>query len=338
MENKPEEKNEDWLRNLPVQSEPEGFKSAEMIVCPQCARKNAPTRLKCLYCNADLPTTENASSYVRLSRKLESWEKGFNIILLSDNQTLSSAENFSNAAKMLRLEKHDLQRILDTQKTLPLARAESETEAEIISKNLNEQGISTKVLSDEKLEIEKPPRRLRGIEFSTDKIVLVLFNVDEVVEISREDLQLIVFGALFERKIETTQKQQRKKENKILETTELSNDELLIDVYSKNDSIGYRIETKGFDFSCLDDEKNLLAAQNMKILLEKLRAFAPDAKFEADYRAVRAELSRVWEVEERKDSKGLKKKSFGQFNLESVTTINNLRQFTRYSRMHKQLL
>lgn len=337
MENDHEQTNEDWLRNLPVQSETESFKPAEMVDCPQCARKNAPTRLKCLYCNADLPTAETSAAHVRLSRKLESWEKGFNVILLPDNQNID-AENLRRAAKTLRLEIFDLQRILDARKALPLACAESATEAEIIVKNLNEQGIGTKILSDEKLETDKPPRRLRGIEFFDDKINLILFNVDEIAEVKREDLQLIVFGALFERQIETTQKQQRKKENKILETTELSSDELLIDIYSRADAIGYRIETNGFDFSCLGDEKQMLAAQNMKTLLEKLRAFAPDAKFEADYRALRAELSQIWEVEERKNSKGLKKKSFGQFNLESVTTINNLRQFTRYSRMHKQLL
>ncbi|MGI8467531.1 MAG: zinc finger Ran-binding domain-containing protein [Pyrinomonadaceae bacterium] len=335
------EKNEkihagDWLKDLPLRSENESFKPEEMTDCPKCERKNAPTRLKCLYCDAELPVTENAA-FKRLSRKLEAWEKGFNIIL-SPNDKNPDAENYAEIAKMLRLENEDLRKILDAGKSLPLARAESETEAEIISKNLTERGFDAAVVSDEKLEIERPPRRLRGLEFFEDKIGLKLFNADEIAEISREDLCLIVSGALFERKIEATQKRQRNKENEILQTTELSSDESLIDIYSRRDKIGYRIESKGFDFSCLAGEKELLAARNMKKLVEKFRAVAPAAKFVEDYDSIRAELSLVWEVEEKKDSRGFSKKGFGKFNLESVTTISNLRQFTRYSRLRRNLL
>src|SRR4051812_22877911 len=72
---------EDRLKNLPLQSGNEGFAPEQMTACPKCSRKNPPTRLKCLYCGEDLPVTE-ASSVRQLSRKLEPWEKGFNIIFL----------------------------------------------------------------------------------------------------------------------------------------------------------------------------------------------------------------------------------------------------------------
>ncbi|MGI9036425.1 MAG: zinc finger Ran-binding domain-containing protein [Pyrinomonadaceae bacterium] len=338
MDEKNEKKSgEDWLKNLPLQSGGEGFSLEEMTICPKCERKNAPTRIKCLYCGAEkLPVTETAAPK-QLSRKLEAWEKGFNVIFLPDGK-ISDEKNFAEIAKMLRLETQDLREIFAAQKTLPLARAESESEAEIIVKNLTERGLHAAILSDEKLEIKKPPRRLRGLEFSAEKTNLVLFNGDEIAEIRREDLCLIVTGALFERKIEATRKHQRKGEDKILETTELSSDEFLIDIYNQNDAIGYRIESKGFDFSCLAGEKELLAAQNIKKLARRFQAFAPDANFDEDYNNVRAELSRVWEVEEKKDSKGFQKKGFGKFNLESVTTINNLQQFTRYSRLRRNFL
>ncbi|MGI8556434.1 MAG: hypothetical protein ACR2LT_08790 [Pyrinomonadaceae bacterium] len=338
MEEKEEKvQTDEWLKNLPLQSQNEGFKPEEMIACPQCERKNAPTRIKCLYCGAELPAVTEISAVKHLSRKLEAWEKGFNIIFLPSGKNLNT-ENFGEIAKILRLDKEDLQKIFETGKPLPLACAESEAEAEIISKHLKEKGIDSIVLGGEKLEINKPARRLRGIEFFADKIILILFNSDEIAEIACEDLFLIVSGAVFERKIEATQKRQRSKENKVLETTELSTDELLIDIYSRRDTLGYRIEAKGFDFSCLASEKKLLAAQNMKNLLEKFHAVAPAAKFDTDYISVRAELSRVWEVEQNTNSKGIQKKGFGQYNLESVTTINNLRQFTRYSRLRRNLL
>ena len=64
----------------------------------------------------------------------------------------------------------------------------------------------------------------------------------------------------------------------------------------------------------------------------------PAAGFAGDYLRVRDILGKVWEVEEKKDSRGLQRKAFGTFNLENVTTINNLAQFTKYSRLRRQLL
>lgn len=337
MEKKPEQIHpNNWLKDLPLQTQNEAFKPEEMLVCPKCERLSPPNRLRCFYCDSELPIAESRFLKPNL-RKLETWEKGFNIVCSPDNlnpETLRIAE----IAKLLKLEQEDLQKIFAAKKPLPLARAESETEAEIIVKRLKESGVDSFVLSDEKLKIETVTRRLRGIEFFDDRLILILFNADEIAEIAREDLCLIVSGALFERKIESTEKHNRKKENEILEAVELSWDELLIDIYSRNDAIGYRIEAKGFDFSGLENEKQLLAKENMKSMVEKLRLVAPKAKFDADYRRLRNELGKIWEVEQKKDSKGLHKKGFGKFNLESVTTIDNLLQFTKYSRLQWQLL
>jgi hypothetical protein len=49
-------------------------------------------------------------------------------------------------------------------------------------------------------------------------------------------------------------------------------------------------------------------------------------------------LNRVWEVEEKRDSKGLQRKSFGGMNLESIITVSNLAQFNKYSRLQRHLL
>jgi hypothetical protein len=337
MEKKPEQIHPDnWLKDLSLQPQNEAFKPEEMLVCPKCERLSPPNRLKCFYCNGELPVTEIQFLKPNL-RKLETWEKGFNIVCLPDN--LNQEElNISEVAKLLKLEQEDTRKILAAGKALPIARAESETEAEIVAARLKESGVDSFILSDEKLKIETVTRRLRGIEFFDDRLVLILFNADEIVEISHEDLCLIVSGALFARKIESTEKHNRKKENEIVEAIELSSDELLIDIYSRDDTIGYRIESKGFDFSGLENEKQLLANENMKSLVEKLRTVAPNAKFDGDYRRLRNELGKIWEVEQRKDSKGLHKKGFGKFNLESVTTVDNLSQFTKYSRLQRQLL
>jgi hypothetical protein len=337
MEKKPEQIHADgWLKDLPAQTQLEGFKPDEMIACSKCQRLSAPNRLRCFYCNGELPVTETKFIKPNL-RQLESWEKGFNLIYLPDSSNFAG-DKLSAVASFLRFEPEDLQGILSSRKPLPLARLESETEAQVVAQNLKEFGVETLVLSDEKLKIEMNPRRLRGMEFFDDKLVLILFSWDEIAEIARQELRLIVSGAIFVRKIESTERHQRKGENKILNTAEVSSDEFLIDIYSDDDSIGYRIETKGFDFSCLGSEKQLLAKENIKTLVEKLRAFAPDAKVNEDYRQIRAALNSVWELEQKKDSKGVQKKGFGKVTLESITIVDNLSQFTKYSRLQWHLL
>jgi hypothetical protein len=179
---------------------------------------------------------------------------------------------------------------------------------------------------------------LRGVEFYDDKLILIFFNQDETAEISPADLALIVTGAVFERRIEATEKHNKKGDNKILNQTETASDEMLFDIYSRRDSPGFRIYAKGFDFSCLGADKELLAKDNIKKLIEKLRRFAPDVKFVDDYLLNRSLLANVWEVEQKTDSQGLKRESFGRFNLGNVTTVNNTSQFTKYSRLQWHLL
>lgn len=337
MEKKPQQIHSDqWLKDLPIQSQNEGFKPEEMISCPKCERRNPPNRLKCFYCGAELPLTETKFIKPNL-RKLENWEKGFNVIFQPDDSDVSKIE-ISETAKLLSIENEDLRKIFNLKKPLPIARVESEREAKVVQERLNEFGLKTNILSDENLKMEIQPQRLRGIEFYDDKLILILFNADKIEQIERNDLRLIVSGLLFERKIESTEKYNRKKENKILEATEISLDEPLIDIYSRSDSTGYRILAKGFDFSCLGADKKLLVNENMKTLAEKLKVFAPEAKFDDDYRHIRVEIGHVWEVEQRKNSKGVKKKSFSSINLENVTTVDNLSQFTKYSRLQWHLL
>lgn len=339
MEKKAEKIHPDrWLKDLPIQSENPAFKREEMILCAKCARTNPPTRLDCFYCGAELEFSQAQGEFLKPNlRKIENWEKGFNLIYSPDSQNFDEAK-LSEIAKILKCEKEFLQKLIETQKPLPLARAVSEREAEIVQKRLREFGIGTLVIGDDNLAIEKPARRLRGIEFFDDNLALILFNQDEIIQISNEDLALIVMGAIFERKVESTEKRVKKGGNEILQSSETASDEFLIDIYSRQDTTGFRIFAKGFDFSCLGAEKGILAAENLKKLARKLREAAPDAKFIDDYLQAREILGNIWQVEEKINSQGVKREGFGKFNLENITTINNLSQFTKYSRLRRHLL
>jgi hypothetical protein len=339
MDKKSDFKHDDqWLKDLPLTKNAVGFSAEQMISCDKCSRQNAPNRLNCMYCGHALPISqENEANLNPRGRNLETWEKGFNLVILQTGLIYDNAK-YSNAAKLLRIEADVVQKIVETNKSLPIARCESLKEAEIVKQNLGKLGISTSIFSDEDLQIEMQPRRLRSIEILPHRLKLRLFNVEETHEILLDDIVLIVEGKVFERKISATERYNKKDENKTLQSSEISNDEPIIDIYSRDDALGYRIFTSGFDFSCVGERKSLLAAENIKILPEVLREISRNAKFSDDYPAVRQALGQVWETEETKDSKGLKGNAFGSFQLENVTTISNLQQFTKYSRLQFQLL
>lgn len=328
----------DWLKELPLQSENIGFRAEEMLQCAKCARTNPPTRRKCFYCGAELEISAPQSQFLKPNvRTFDSWEKAFNLILSSTVTDFDEAQTAEIAAG-LKIEKELLRKIIESGKSLPVARVESEKEAEIGRSFLRQFGIDSIILSDETMNLEKPTRRLRRIEFEEGKLILILFNRDEIVEIAGEDLALIVTGAIYERKIEATEKRGRNGENKILETTETASDESLIDIYSRLDETGFRIMATGFDFSCLASEKGILANENLKKLAVKLALIAPNVKVVKDYLLIRELLGKIWEVEQKTDSQGLKRESFRKFNFGNLTTVNNLSQFTKYSRLQRNLL
>jgi hypothetical protein len=339
MDKKPGFKHQDqWLKDMPLTKNASGFSAEQMINCEKCSRQNAPNRLNCMYCGEALPISKEQEANInpRL-RKLENWEKGFNIIILPNGLIYDDAKYFE-VAKLLRIEADDLQKIVETNKPLPIARCETLKEAEIVKENLAKLGVSANVISDEDLHVETQTRRLRAIEILPDRLNLQLFNVKENHIILLEDLMLIVAGRIFERKISATERYNKKNENKTLQSNEISNDEPIIDIYARNDSIGYRIFTSGFDFSCVGERKSWIAAENIKTLRQVLREIGENAKFDDNYAKVRHALGQVWETEETKDSKGLKASSFGNYNVENITTINNLQQFTKYSRLQFKLL
>lgn len=321
---------------LTVTNDNPAFRPDEIVVCQNCARGNPPTRLQCLYCAAELPLSEAQSAAVVPNlRPLELWEKGFNLILLPA-ENVSGESLINDISKLLRIEKEVVRRIVETNKMLPLIRTESVTEAENIKQKLKQNDIETSIIGDAELAADNSPQRLRGIEFFEDQIVLRLFNTDEIIALDAEHISVIVTGAIFRRKAESIEKRKKDK-TEILDTTQVSSDELLLDIYTTSDERGFRVAATGFDFSCLDD-KNILAMENMRRLVQKLREFAPAAKFVDDYAQIRHALGEIWEVEHRRDSQGLKRHGFGKFDFSRVESSSNLVQFTKYSRLQRHFL
>ncbi len=318
---------------MPIQTENIAFDADELVACAKCQRNNPPTRLNCFYCGSELEIAPENRDRIRPSlRKLEAWEKGFNLIVEP-----VAAPDIVAVARLVKLEPDLVRNLFESGKRLPIARVESAAECEVLQTALAGLGVPSNPVSDEALAVDVAPRRLRGIEFGDSGARFILFNDDSIVDVSPEDLKIIVTGAVFEKAVEATEKR-KKGQTRMLDATETASDEPLLDLYSGNDASGFRITTAGFDFSCLGSEKGLLARENLKRLAKRLAVFAPEARVVDDYLSVRELLGEVWETDVRKDSQGMKRSSFGKFDLKRVSTSSNLRQFTKYSRLQRHIL
>ena len=318
-----------------IQTEEIAFDAAEMIVCSDCGRNNPPNRLKCIYCAAVMDIDLERTTAVKPNlRKLELWESGHNLILKSQTATVNAAR----AANYLTIEPAVLAAILDFGTPLPLARVESEKEAAILQSGLASFGLDCTIVADRDLAPEKPPARLGSIRFLYGCLTVKDFNTGNVTQINADDLALIMPGLISQSRVDSIEKKGRRGKSKPIDETSTISDESILDIYSRGDSTGFRVPTTGFDFSCLDEDKGLLASENFRRLIVRLKEHAPNARVVNDYKAVRAALGYVWEVETRNDPKGMQNSGLGKRAFGHVATTSNLNQFTKYSRLQWRLL
>jgi hypothetical protein len=320
------------LKNMPIRSEEIGFSPDELKPCAKCGKPNAPDRAACLYCGNEF---EGAVAAKLDTRELEPWEKGFNVVLLETG----AADVAAIAAKLsglLGTEAENLKEILRSDRSIPIARLESQKDAAVVSEKLAAFGVTARVIADEALHAETRPVRLRSITFGQDELHLHPFNPGTDQSLARTDLALIAVGAILEERTESVERRSRR-ESKTLSEFQLSSDEPVIDIYSRHDPAGWRIPTSGFDFSCLGSHKTLLAAENMKRLVSKLAEFSPAAKVVDDYSDLRPRLEHCWPGESRKDARSVGNR-VGRRDVASVVRTSNAGQWTKYSRLQWHLL
>ncbi len=316
-----------------IQSEKLGFDASEMAVCPVCGRDNPPTRAACIYCAAELPVRPGREAGVRLNlRPLEPWEHGFNLISTAD------AGHAANAlVRELSMDPEDAGLLAGAGVPLPLARVESETVAAVLAERLEGHGLDCTIIADAELAPDEAPTRLRGIEFCDDELRFTDFNTGAVVAVAPTEVTVIVTGVLATSRIDSLEKRRRRGNVKVIDETATSSDEPVLDIYTRLHPLGFRVYTAGFDFSGLGGKKGLLAGENLARLTSMLSVTCAYARLVTDYGRVRAGLGPVWEVDERRDGKGLQRSGFGRREFGAVATTSNLRQFTRYSRLQRHL-
>lgn len=310
------------------------FTAEELIACEKCLRANAPTRMNCLYCGAALPATERTAELRRPTlKKLEEWEQGVNVVLLPRGGGGRPPEAVEEAASFLRMDATRLSEIVETRCALPLARASSVEEAELITKRLGALGFDVEALSDE--ELTRTPSRARALAFDGDMLLCFSSLDAEPRRLPLKEIALLVVGRVVTKRVEVAERRAKlSSRSDIAESREFAADESVLDIYAgEADDEGFRIMADNFDYSCLGVGKGLLARDNFGVLIEAIRERAPTAILDEEYARLRGLLSGVWPSSERTESLGLRRGRPGRFSTQAVTTLSNETQFTRYGRM-----
>lgn len=312
-----------------IQTEDISFRPDELVACEQCGRQNPPNRLNCLYCAKGLAVAGRVEKVA--FRQLEPWEKGWNVVI-----SKLPAADMGRIADVLSGDREVFRQLAMSDIAFPGARVENREQAETLAKTVSSIGAHACVISDKELEGEWPPVRLSNLEIETG-LVAVDFNTRGRAYIPPEDVALIATGTIETSRTDTLEKRRRGKAEPLNEVATTA-DEACIDVYSRKDPRGFRIQMSGFDFSCLGTKKAMLASENMKRLVVLLADSFPQAKLVTVYDDIRPQLSSIWPEETSKDHKGLVFAGLGKREFGKSESINNLTQFTKFSRLQWHIL
>ena len=237
-------------------------------------------------------------------------------------------------ASLLQLSAPDLTQAATLRQPVPLVRANTSEQATMLVDELRALGIESLTVAGRDLKAQIAPKRVRALEFSTDSVTGITTGATQST--AWDDILLIVTGRLHE-KSAVVEERRRSGRMQPVDSRELFADDLVLDLYSKNDEAGWRIIATSFDFSCLESEKKMTAVENFIALTNVLRGRASRAEFDDSYVRVRQMLTAVWPLEQATRKGEWRRSGAGKFDLSTVTTTDNATQFTRYSRLRRWL-
>ena len=319
-------------------SEPQGFTPDQMIRCDECLRANPPTRVACLYCGAPLPITEESAPLRKpVLKPPEKHQTAYNNILLPNKPDVPD-EDLTQAADLLKLSTENLKRIIAEQVPLPVACTASREEAELVFNRLRDVGLQTIVLSDDELGAsETSVKRIKSMTVDDECATLQQAGTREQIEVRWRDIVLVVTGRLFTKRVEIQERKSRRGESEIVQSSEFSNDEAVIDFYTSTHPQTWRVNANGFDFSCLGNQKTLIANENISRLQQFIAANGSKARVDDSYKRLRQMLDLVWASQQETRSSGWRRERPGKLSVGLSTINSNEIQFTRYSRLQLYL-
>jgi hypothetical protein len=328
-----------WTTDEPEAVAPAPFAPDQMVRCDECLRANPPTRVDCLYCTAVLPHNETTVNLQKPAlRRLEKWEQGYNNILVPPVANLTPAD-LAEAADLLRLRPEDLSRILISETPLPLARAATIDEAQLVQRRLHLLGIDSSIMPDAEPGTDgSGVVKVRAVEIDESGVYAYQTPEAPFIRVPWSDFILLVVGRLIVKRVEMKERKGAQAENSILDSSEFFTDEIVADLYSRAQAMPFRFAANSFDFSCLESNKGLLAGENIARLLQLFREHAPGVEYDDAFNSVRKILELVWPSEQQNESSGWRRDRPGKYSVGSIMELTNEMQFSRYSRLRYQLL
>ena len=152
------------------------------------------------------------------------------------------------------------------------------------------------------------------------------------------DFALLVVGRVIVKRVEMKERKGTRAEDSILDSSQFFTDEMVADLYIRSQAQPFRFAANGFDFSCLESNKGLLAGENMIKLLQLFRERATYVEYDDSFNSVRKILEPVWPSEQQHESSGWRRERPGKYSVGSIMELTNQVQFSRYSRLRHQLL
>lgn len=306
-----------------IQTEDISFRQDELVKC-ECGRTNAPNRDACLYCGRWIA---DVAEGLKTDVSLESWENGFNVV--ATQPVKITAEGLERLA---RLGVENTEAFRNSLSAVPLARLSDDAVAQSKAVELRSHGLECKVVSDEAINLRELSIRLSGLELREREVRFVDFGKKSEIVVNREDIVLLVPGTIVKTRSQSIEKRKGKSAT-IIDESETDSREVVLDVFSRTDSRGFRVTLTGFDFSLLGGRKTFVAEENLSALGELLRSNCPNARVVEDYTSLRPILDEVWPIEAHIEALGMRSVRFGKSGMAKASTTSNLEQFTRFSRL-----
>jgi hypothetical protein len=246
-----------------------------------------------------------------------------------------SDKTVDEAAALLKMSSENIKALMSQSVPTPVARTASREEAELVTERLRDLGLTCTTLSDEDLGLsfsDNTLKRVRAMRLGEIFLTIQLAGGEEI-EVAWVDVILILSGRLIETRVEITERLTRKPEKELLDTSEYFRDEMVIDFYTASHPFTWRVGASGFDFSCLEHEKALIANENIARLQRVFVARAVNAQFDDSYPRLRNVLELAWSTQQENQSSGWRRSVPGKLNVGLSITKSNETQFTRYSRL-----
>jgi hypothetical protein len=268
-------------------------------------------------------------------RPLEDWERGFSAVLAPLDAETSSDAQVARLCEIARMDEVIARAALAARSPLPVVRAASRSEAELVVRLLGVVGLAAEVVADEDLALGTLARRVRSVEFDADALRLdVLWG--ERVTLPRADIVCVVEGRVVSSTVEVLESTgaARGGQRDLVETSEFFAETYSLDVYGPTLDASFRVKASAFDFGCLGGRPASNVETNFSRLCEAFASYVGRSRYDADYGAYTRILDHAWPANARVASRGIARRgaTIKKFSA-SLVERDALAQFTRYSRL-----